>query len=433
MAGIKSLGVYSLDEAATHFTAALALLHKNPDCASDHQVADFLVSDTLLLNMSAKLKVMIDVLERYLARIDRLGDDPRGVLIRHQYVFALLWNKRYREAAAMQRETSAMAERLGDSRSRAYSLANEIHVSTVVAPKPLNEFELLKKEAISAASDTADAYIQNWTRWAIGWEEIQRGRTVDARESARELMQVGRALNDPRSTGYGLYLLTWIALISDSYAEALEYSQQALAVAVAPFERNGAINAKGCALVLLRQTEEGARLLEEQRRRCFVDGDLFSSVPCDIMLPVSKIFQGKIKGGIRLIEEGILRQEKEGYRTVADWYRLNLSEVYIQIIAGNEKLPLVTLLKNLPIILKVMATASSRIRTLITRVLENPHFDPAGHHVGHAKMILGLLYKTRKKRVLALQHLTEAKRILSQFGQTPILARVDTALAELEH
>ena len=52
--------------------------------------------------------------------------------------------------------------------------------------------------------------------------------------------------------------------------------------------------------------------------------------------------------------------------------------------------------------------------------------------MGRAKMILGLLYKAKKERALALQHLTEAKRILSQFGQTPILARVDTALAELE-
>ena len=33
MAGSKSLSVYSLDEAATYFTAALALLDKNPDCA----------------------------------------------------------------------------------------------------------------------------------------------------------------------------------------------------------------------------------------------------------------------------------------------------------------------------------------------------------------------------------------------------------------
>ena len=40
-------------------------------------------------------------------------------------------------------------------------------------------------------------------------------------------------------------------------------------------------------------------------------------------------------------------------------------------------------------------------------------------------MILGLLYKAKKKRALAVQHLIEAKRILSQFGQTPILARVE--------
>ena len=52
MAGSKSLSVYSVDEATTHFTAALALLDKNPDCAADDQVADFLVSYTLLLNMS---------------------------------------------------------------------------------------------------------------------------------------------------------------------------------------------------------------------------------------------------------------------------------------------------------------------------------------------------------------------------------------------
>ena len=47
------------------------------------------------------------------------------------------------------------------------------------------------------------------------------------------------------------------------------------------------------------------------------------------------------------------------------------------------------------------------------------------------KLILGLLYKIKKKRALALEHLTEAKRILSEFGQTPTLARVDAALAEL--
>jgi hypothetical protein len=85
----------------------------------------------------------------------------------------------------------------------------------------------------------------------------------------------------------------------------------------------------------------------------------------------------------------------------------------------------------LPIILKVIATAWSRIRALVASVLQNPTLDPEGSFVGWANMILGLLYKIKKKDTLAVQHLTEARRILSEFGQSPMLARVDTALAEL--
>ena len=66
---------YSLDEAATDFAAALALLDKNRDCALDDQVAEFLVSYTLLLNMNRKFNVMIDLLEPYLPRVNCLGDD----------------------------------------------------------------------------------------------------------------------------------------------------------------------------------------------------------------------------------------------------------------------------------------------------------------------------------------------------------------------
>ena len=46
-------------------------------------------------------------------------------------------------------------------------------------------------------------------------------------------------------------------------------------------------------------------------------------------------------------------------------------------------------------------------------------------------MILGLLYKGKGKRARAVQHLIEAKRILSQFGKTPILTKVQVALTEL--
>jgi predicted ATPase len=53
---------------------------------------------------------------------------------------------------------------------------------------------------------------------------------------------------------------------------------------------------------------------------------------------------------------------------------------------------------------------------------------PEGALTGLDGVLIGLI---KKKRAPALQHLTEAKRIFSQFGQSPTLARVETALAEL--
>ena len=65
---------------------------------------------------------------------------------------------------------------------------------------------------------------------------------------------------------------------------------------------------------------------------------------------VCEVLQGDIREGIKYLEEAILKREKEGYRCAAGWSRLFISEVYLQIIAGNEKLPLPNLLKNLPIL-----------------------------------------------------------------------------------
>ena len=65
-------------------------------------------------------------------RIDQLGDDPRAVLIRHHYVFALYSGTRAIETPLpCRRKLSLMANRLGDSRSKAYALAGEILVSTI--------------------------------------------------------------------------------------------------------------------------------------------------------------------------------------------------------------------------------------------------------------------------------------------------------------
>src|SRR6516164_7618273 len=55
---------------------------------------------------------------------------------------------------------------------------------------------------------------------------------------------------------------------------------------------------------------------------------------------------------------------KKRYRDAADWYRLFLAEIYLQIIEGNEKPPIMVLLKNIPVLLDVTLTASRKIPEL---------------------------------------------------------------------
>jgi hypothetical protein len=251
------------------------------------------------------------------------------------------------------------------------------------------------------------------------------------RDAARELMDVGKRTSDPRTTGLGLSLLTWCELVAGSYDKALTHSEDALAAAITPFDRETAINGKGNTLAFLRLTEEGRDLLEAASNRAIENGDLYRLTGNVIGLALSKVFTGDISGGIRDLKEAIPKREREGYRSMADWYHLVLGEIYIQIIAGAEKPPLITVLRNLPTILNVKLTADSHFKALKVRLLSNPHIDPDGHHAGSVELLLGLLHKAKKRPTLARQHLFEARRILAKFGETPVLARVDAALAEL--
>jgi tetratricopeptide (TPR) repeat protein len=431
MAGEKSLGVYSLDEAERCFAAAIALAERQAECATDGQIVETLISYAALLNMRLQLIRSIDLLRRFSAGIERLGDDVRVVILRHHNVFALLWNTRYREALAVQREASLMADRLGETRARAYALTTRILSSTIAAPMSLAEFELTRDEALKAASATSDPYIRIWVRYVTAWEEFHRGRMAHSRRTALELIELGRETGDPRSLGEGVSILALIAVISDNYEEALEYSEQAIAIGITPLERDTGVNAKGSALVLLKRVEEGITVIEQFQRRAIADGNVYSLNLSNAVHAVSKAIRGDLAAAARTLSELIQLQDSLGYATAADWYRTLLCEMYLQVLEGKEKAPLPVLFKNLPFIAQTMLTGGKRIVCWINQVHQNPRFDPNGHYVGRCEMILGLLYKAKKKTGLAVLHLTEARRITAQWGPTPMLARIDAALAAL--
>ena len=430
MAGAKSVRVDSFEAAGNHFAAAIALLDEKPDCASDSQVADLLADYTLCLNLILRLKWTTETVERFKPRLECLGNNATNILIQHHYILALIWSARYREAEEAATKLSELAAKLHDARSKAYALVCAIHVSTHVSPYSLEAFEALGSEAIAAASSIDDPYLRNVTRAVVGWEEFHRGRIVRAHQVAAELMAAGRSINDPRSIGDGMRLHSWVALTSDDYVAGLNFAETSISISRTPFNQQSAESARHVALVLLRRPE-AFEMLRDRMGLCASNGWQQHMAGLDGIWAVALVVHGEIGAGIRWMEQAILRREDEGYRAAADWFRMFLCEIYLEIISGNERPSPRILAKNILTLAAVMFTAQKRICALVERVRQSTQFDPNGHHIGRCEMILGMLYKTKKRRELAIQHLTEANRIVSQFGATPLLARIDAALADL--
>jgi class 3 adenylate cyclase/tetratricopeptide (TPR) repeat protein len=432
MAGSRSLSVYSLEEAEGHLSAAIALVEKKPECASDQQIANALVDYTLLENALGKLRNVVETPDRFAERLRRLGDSIQIVLILHQKVFGLCFMTEFRGAVIEQANIIRMAERLGDDRSRAYAYASQILVSSAVAPMTVAQLERLVRSALDAASRTEDSYIRSVVRWVIAIDGISRGTIKVARDIAEEMSSIGRQLKDPRPVGMGMGILGWIALTSDDYEKALNCANECLRVAYTPQERINALGVRGAALALLKRHEAQAELSKVRRQLIELNWryELLLTEPA---FGVLAILSGKLAKGVRLIEAAIVAARHDGWRAAEDWTKLFLCEIYLEVLFPKEKARIGFVLKNIPILVKILFVGRTSIESIISQIKCNPQFDPNGHHIGRTEMILGLLYKGKKNYGLAARHLAEAKRIFSQFGQTPILTRVEAALAELVH
>jgi class 3 adenylate cyclase len=431
LAGSRSLSVYSLEEAESHFSAAIALLEANQGCASDEQVADLLVDYTLHQNALGNVGNVVEIIQRFGTRLNSLADSANTVSIAHQKVFGLCFMGSFQAALEEQSHINKMAGRLNDDRSIAYALSSQILVSSAVAPKSRQELAPLVKSALNAASRVQDAYIRSVVRWVIAIDELCRGRMTAARQIAEEMSEIGRDLKDPRPTGMAMGILGWIALTSDDYENALHCAEECLAVAFTPQERMNALGVKGSALAFLRRLEEADVVLSDIRQQLRDLNWRYEQTLLEPAYGVLTVLKGELAKGISIIQTAIASAHRDRWRAAEDWAKLFLCEVYLEVLFAKQKPSLVFLLKNLPAIIWIFLTGRSSIESLISEVQHNSQFDPDGHHIGRAEMILGLLYQGTKRRSLAVHHLTQARRILSQLGPTPIVARVEAALVEL--
>ena len=429
-AGAKSVGIFALDEANKYFQSTFELYEKDSDCANDEAFISFLADYALCCNISLNVKTLLAIAEKTKSFRDALGSHQKTVLFLHHYISCLIYNGRYLDALAVSKELSSMAEQLGDPISKAYALVSEMSISNYCAPMDNESFTTKKTEAENALKTFDDAYLHNFFLGTTGWNEIVSGRVMQAHQIADRLLEKGDKKRDPRSLGYGKAMKALIAMLGDDHSHALELSKEALDVSQTEFDSAIARSSKHSALIALEQpnavknTQNYISLCQHH------DWSLFSSGP-DAMLGVGYALEGKIGEGIKHIEGAIKRRETEGSYPAADWSRLYLCELYLAVLSGEGDASLGVVMRNITSLSRIIFSGQKRIISLVEQVRKNAQFEKDGHYFARCELILGMLYKIKKKPKLAKQHLLEAQRIVDPSGPSPMLTRINEALAEL--
>jgi class 3 adenylate cyclase len=430
MAGAKSLRIYSFEEAGRWFDAAFSVLAAHPDCATDSQVAAALANYVLYLNASFLPKIVTATVERYRDRLDRGGESQASIVIYHHYTLALLFLGRYPESHTAQQYLSAMAARIGGPTAAAYALTSGIWLSSSFIPEAAETFEATATQAIAAAARVDDPYLQYALRFFIGWDQAERGRAAKAADTADDLLAVGKRINDNRSIAWGMALKAIVALQGGDFGRALEYAENG--ILMARTRSDVLVNRlfKLWALAALKRPES-LMVTRQFRDECEANGWRLFHDLSEGPWGTALIIHGDVGAGVRWLERSITRLQEYGMVGLANLLRTALAEVYLRIISKTERAPFWVVVRNFPALLRAGLVAENRVKALVNDVCAQPHVDREGVVYGRCEMILGLLCKAKKRRLEAVSHLTEAKRLFAQLGPTPDLNRIDQALREL--
>ena len=427
MAGARSANIFSLTEADGYFDQAFRIYEGESGAIPDGDFAAFAADYAMCASLSLRAEGLIAREPAIRAVLDRVGATRDHVLFLHYLSSCHICTGRYREARGVMQRVAAMAASMDDPMARAYALVTELAVPNYTEPLSDDTFEALIAEADALIPTLGDAYLDNFYPSQVLWRHITRGLVGRADATVLAMLEAGEARDDPRSLGYALAQRALIAMLGGNYQRALDLSERALTEARTEWDRAAARSSRVSARIALGK--DGA--MEEADAylaHCRAEGwHLYESGP-DSVYGLGLAMRGEIGAGLRHIEAAIARREAEGYLPAEYWSRLYICEIYLAVLSGEGDASAGTLIRNLPTLVPILVSGRRRVRALVSEIRACPHFVEDGYYTAHCELILGLLEAGRKPE-LSRTHLLEARRIVAPWGASPMLERIDAALA----
>ena len=355
--GERHLQASSLAEAERCFREAIRHLESEGP-STDPVLIDAVLNLGYIYYYRHDLFGMERLIQQYRTHVDAVGDArQRGKLwlwIQTVYVDTC----RIAVAEGEQRASSAHAEASGDPWCVACACMCQMWLCWLRrADHPVEVVAQLAEQAIGALRYAPDVFLHSQVLLCLAIDYLSRGRMDDARRTVADLVRFADRVGNPRTQAFSLYMRAYAHVFMEEFEEAVDFSDQAAALAPNPFDRLCALGIKGSALTLMGRADAGLRLLSQVRSEIQSGNFLMLYVFFDIPYGAALVLAGRMSEGVRFIQAAIERFAEWGNETQPAFGHLVLGDIYTQIALGEQKPPLRVLLRNLGFVLREVPLA----------------------------------------------------------------------------
>jgi tetratricopeptide (TPR) repeat protein len=434
LAGEKSLGVYSLEDAEARFRAVLKLLEQHPDAANDAFLADVLLGLARVMYFNIEFNAIMELVETYLPRVEALGDKRRLSRFLFESGYAHVFASKVKEGRKLLGRARALGEEIGDDLSVAYADLG-LMWDRLFWGEPGEERGRAQREAgeriVEVGLRRGDIWLASKAGLALGLDLQAWGHLGESRAELMKLMAMSRETNDPRPRSMALWALAALDSFSGNYTEAIENADEALRICLSAVDRSAALAYKTAAMILSGKAAEGVALAEPALHEVEAKGLTMTVAPLKMVLGVGRVMLGDMARGMRAIEDATAAAEQLGQTIARPYGDLFQGETYLQMAIGGEKPPLSVMLRNLPFLLRTLPFATRKSRRCLEsaldgfRTLESPSF------IARCLYDLGLLDRAGKRTAEARANFVEARGIADSVEATTLVDQIDATLPSL--
>ena len=435
LAGERSLRVYALEEAELRFRQVLDLIETVPGCADEGFLVDVLLNVARVYYFRADFKSIIALVERYLPRVEALGDKKRLSRFLFETGYAHVFAARDEEGKVLLERALALGEEIEDEEAIAYANFGLMWIQSCwgqPGSDRLQTLERIGQRVFEVGTKLGDVWLTAKAIHCLAVDSLAWGRPRESRQYCLQLIELSRETGDPRPRTLGMWALGYLNAITGEYEEGVECADESLRSALSSLDRWCAQNPKGFALAMLGRTEEGLNVLGEARRQWETGGLRMTAAANEMLYGAALVLAGDMAGGVRIIEEAEGRVPGWGRQPFTRAFgHFFLGQIYLSMALGEKTPPLSVLLRNIGFLVRTMPFVAAKARRHLEasvaecRTLNAPYFIAAN------LCNLGLLHKAKRRPAEARICLEEAREIALPLEVTVLIDQIDAALAEL--